>query len=235
MFDMTHWDQDYVQSRFADSYILFRGELLRYRSCRRVGRGEFEFKLYPKSHGAGAYRVDMAREPIDFGINGDIRPDDRRREDYVLASNRDDQFVVNPRYGMTNVEVGGVLSAIMVRRRAVRRDWRQGIRANQLRAGDRGTGFCSDFIFGSKKGIALLEESLTNRFDTVSQAEAKVMEEYDSCALSLSFAVDQDGKLLFEDRGPVGRFENDRRVRLARNWSFLKEQFNKEVPDVRIS
>jgi len=199
MYDLSDWDPGYAQHRFAGTWV------------------------FSKVQGLLRYRGAQKE-------NGQLFLDCRDVDNRQVYAAVPELQLESPRLGFVEMDGAEGIEAIFVRKYPLRRDWRQGIRPSQLGAYSlRGVGVDADPLFGNRRNLSRLNNTLLSRFNSLEEASWKVNEEYTSCALSISFALDEEHRLFYENYGAVGRLQQDHTFVLDNQFKFLKERIGKEL------
>ena len=200
MYDMKDWPVELCNNRFTGTYFRLGKRFVQVNKV-SAKRGKKEATVWcPESD----EEITVPLEDLDF------QP---------------------PELGFVDCDLPqqALLGVVNVRRRPVRNDWRQGIRAAQLYMTYHGTPVNASNLFGSKENFTRLRRAVTNKFATVKEAIDKLDEEYSSVALGHSFALSDQMKVLYEDLGAVGVLGWDRSVKLDAKYRFLKQRIEKEL------
>lgn len=111
--------------------------------------------------------------------------------------------------------------AIYMTRMPMRKDWKQGLRINNMMSAD-------NYPIGGFKG---LKDAILGKFPSLSTAATAVNGgSKDSVAFSRNFAVHKGGNVVFKGRLVVGKVTPDREnVTLEDKYSWVKEILNEDL------
>jgi hypothetical protein len=198
MSEYDDWDVEYCNRRLRECVLFHKNSLWNYRKAREGKEG---------------------RAMIDF---------ERLIDKQINSVPVKEVNLAVPKFGFTNLLDRSSITSMFIARTAIRDDWRQGIRARQLRA-DNGP-IDHRTLFEIVDNIKSFTDTLNNKFIPLAEAIFHVEEEFDKVALSRNFAMDSNFKIYYQNEGIVGVLNAEDRIKLKEPYNkFLKEHVKAEL------
>lgn len=109
-------------------------------------------------------------------------------------------------------------------RMPMRRDWKQGLRPNNLRRINyREDDLEERFEVRNLHDIYTLEDTVLNNYPSYRKCVDNVEETHRASAFSRCFAINELGKVIYKSQLRVGYVEDEKSIKLIQDYNYLKE------------
>ena len=123
-------------------------------------------------------------------------------------------------------------SSVFVCRAPLRRDWRQGLRSNNLV--QYGQEYQEELPLHRSENIFVVEHAVQNKYPHYSECVDAIEETNSSKAFCRYVTIDENGRLVYKGRHHIGEVHDTKRLNLFQQFDLLTEYMNEHTKEVEV-